>query len=808
MLTTSRESPPTAVPPATGEPPPGAPAVQPTTRMVWRPAALPPLTPDTSRPAGMRVLLLAGDDESAERVERALTAHGARVRRRTPTTAPDDGAVDAIVDLTLSGGAPAHGTADLTGVWREPLLRTVSALREQYEDWAAETSARRLFYLAVTHLGGGMGQHPDDDLAQPLGGIWAGLAKTLHREFPNCNARVVDTALSAAEDLPGVVVSELGRTGEIEVGHRDGRRLTLSPVAAPVGPPTVSLGPEDCVLVSGGGRGIGWELARTLAEEHGTRVVVTGREPFPSADEPWFGAGADELKAYEQELWSGSRRGRPLPEIRRDIARVRRLWELAGNITGARARGLRIEYVPCDFTDLEQVRALLAREGDALTGVVHNAGVDTAARLPKKTDDDILRTVATKIDSFVHLFGELADSRLKFFCNVGSLTGRLGGMVGQLEYAAANEALARLGRWADRRAAYPVMTLAWPTWDRIGLIANFSATRRYMAPLGVADGLAKWQAELLAGSAGEVTFVGPLGDAVDPGQATGYPVVPDLPGYPEVYPKIHHLGEVTSYEPHARLVSRVRFDRDTTPALTDFLVDGAEAVPVGLLLENAVRGAEWVVPPDFPELSLDCLEDVVVPLDLLRLDGPVTVWERELRGVHDGRSWTVEARFRRPGGAGPEARARIVYAPGDTRSPAPPRSGLTPMTTWRSGPELLSWRNAVVPRARWSRTEEGRWSGEVRPCAPNDLWATAAVPRTALAMSALENVVRLCARQGAGLSVAVDPLTVGRITVHAEENGNSVIEGDPALGTWKITSAATGARVMTITGFEGPVAGD
>ncbi|MGW1747632.1 hypothetical protein ACWCRD_18900 [Streptomyces sp. NPDC002092] len=134
----------------------------------------------------------------------------------------------------------------------------MTALREQYENWAAETSARRLFHLAVTHLGGGMGQHPDDDLAQPLGGIWAGLAKTLHREFPNCNARVVDTALSAAEDLPGVVVSELGRTGEIEVGHRDGRRLTLSPVAAPVGPPRREPGPRG--LRPGLGRRAGHRL--------------------------------------------------------------------------------------------------------------------------------------------------------------------------------------------------------------------------------------------------------------------------------------------------------------------------------------------------------------------------------------------------------------------------------------------------------------------------------------------------------------------------------------------------------------------
>ncbi|MEK8142913.1 hypothetical protein NKH18_14395 [Streptomyces sp. M10(2022)] len=83
---------------------------------------------------------------------------------------------------------------------------------------------------------------------------------------------------------------------------------------------------------------------------------------------------------------------------------------------------------------------------------------------------------------------------------MGSLTGRLGGMVGQLEYAAANEGLARLGRWAGRQADFPVMTLAWPTWDRIGLISNFSATLRYMAAIDITDGLAKWQAELRAGS--------------------------------------------------------------------------------------------------------------------------------------------------------------------------------------------------------------------------------------------------------------------------------------------------------------------
>ncbi len=775
-------------------------AVQPMTRMVWQLTSLPPRTGAPAPLTGMRVLLLGDEDGTATAVERALTERGALVRRRAP-----GGAVDAIVDLTV-GRAPERHTTGPAEAWREPLLRTVGALRETYDDWAAETSANRLFYLAVTYLGGGMGHHPQDDLAQPLGGIWAGLAKTLHREFPNCNARVVDIALSALDELPGIVAAELGRPGELEVGYRDGQRLTLTPAARPPGEPSLELGPDDCLLISGGGRGIGWELARTLAERHGLRVVVTGREPFPAGDEPWYGMDESELKVYEKQLWSDNR-GRPPTGTRRDIARVRRLWELAANVTGARARGLRVDYARCDFTDPGQVRELLAREGAALTGVVHNAGVDTAARLPKKTDDEVLATVRTKIEGFANLFGELRDHPLKFFCNVGSLTGRLGGMVGQLEYAAANEGLARLGRWAGRRAGFPVMTLAWPTWDRIGLISNFTATLRYMAAIDVADGLAKWQAELRAGSDGEVTFVGPLGAAIDPGQAIGYPIVPDLPGFTDTFPKIYHLGEVVTYRPHSRMVSRVTFDRERAPVLMDFLMDGVEAVPVSLLLESAVRGAEWIVPEDFPALRVDCLEEVVVPLELLRLEGPTTVWEREISGTREGCTWVVEVSFRRPddGPDGPRASLRVVYEPGDARSPAPPRPPVARTTTWSSGPPMLRWRSSVVPAAAWAQLPDGRWSAEVRPCASNDLWATPSVPRTALAVSVLENVVRLCAKAREGLSVAVDPLVIGRVTLHSREQGNSVVEGDPALGVWRAKSAVSGLPVLTVSGFAGPL---
>ncbi|MEK8142915.1 hypothetical protein NKH18_14405 [Streptomyces sp. M10(2022)] len=142
-------------------------------RMEWQLTALPAAEADPARLTGMRVLLLGGDRDTAAAVERELTRRGALVRRHTTAAGSrGGGAVDAVVDLTVGSEAPDPGQPG--EAWREPLLETVAVLREHYDDWAAETSARRLYYLAVTYLGGGMGQHPQDDLAQPLGGIWAG----------------------------------------------------------------------------------------------------------------------------------------------------------------------------------------------------------------------------------------------------------------------------------------------------------------------------------------------------------------------------------------------------------------------------------------------------------------------------------------------------------------------------------------------------------------------------------------------------------------------------------------------------------
>ena len=122
--------------------------------------------------------------------------------------------------------------------------------------------------------------------------------------------------------------------------------------------------------------------------------------------------------------------------------------ESALNLAEAHRRGLAITYEKCDVRAPDEVRQVVARIGRRLRLVVHNAGIAAPTRLRNKSIDVVLNVVGTKVEGFVNLVEALRGQNVELFCNVGSASGRIGGMVGQIDYAASNEALTRLGFWA------------------------------------------------------------------------------------------------------------------------------------------------------------------------------------------------------------------------------------------------------------------------------------------------------------------------------------------------------------------------
>ena len=141
----------------------------------------------------------------------------------------------------------------------------------------------------------------------------------------------------------------------------------------------------------------------------------------------------------------------------------------------------------------------------------------------------------------------------------------MGGMVGQIDYAAGNEALARLGFWARDNLALPVQTLCWPTWERLGVIANYSAAVRYVSTLDPVEGARRWAEELASGHTDEAVFLGRIGAVLAPGQLRGFGMLTGHPDLPRLHALDHHLGEVEEYEIFRSLRTTLRLNAGQHP---------------------------------------------------------------------------------------------------------------------------------------------------------------------------------------------------------------------------------------------------
>lgn len=799
-------------------------------RHVLVPAPLSPLpaaTPDAL--GGRTVVLLNGSAELQASLAAAVTRYGGR-----PVSWDDEAGPAAIggpVDLIIDAGLTGLGAVVGAGAWREPLARSVRALHAVYPDWSAEPDARRLHYVALTGMGGEMAISPETAAGQPLGGLWAGLAKTLPREFPACAVHVIDID-PAAGDSSDAIVAEIVGGGTIEIGLVGGRRATVLPRWQAAGGQPIRLTSSDVVVFTGGGRGIGFEIALELARDTGCRVIVSGRTRL-SDDDGWLAASAEEFAEMKRRAYTRREPGTSPQQVRRKISSLIQAREIAANLARAECAGAKVTYRVCDVTDAADVAALIAHAGDGLAMVVHNAGIDQPARLNKKTVDDVMRVIAIKVDGFFNLLAAIGDRPLKMLCSVGSLTGRYGGMVGQSDYSAANEALARLTTWVAAKRDYPVKCLGWPTWNNLGLITNLDAAARYMAPIDVGQGVAAWKTELLTEGGGEIALLGEVGE-LGPIQLHGVVIPSNWEGRIRLVSERFFLGEVLRYAPMSVLETAHCLDPSWASCLQDAAVPdagrdsgapagsgergagagrGSAAMPLSLIVEYLVRGASWLFVPGHAQDEDQELHDVRIwPQACDPVDGPVRMIRRaavtgsgqplrievglwrvtdageSLLGTcsvspyQDGdpaRAEAVHAEAGVTGAAGnpaavgePDAAGPVTAGPGD-----PPTRALSAAYSWRPyDSEVRGW------------TADGpSWLAQVGQWWPTDMFSLIEPPEPALPLAHLEVVA------------AISPVTAPGAIVWSAKGAR----WRRAAGAGRSVSAATGANRACVLGESG-----
>jgi acyl transferase domain-containing protein len=364
-------------------------------------------------------------------------------------------------------------------------------------------------------------------------------------------------------------------------GHSDkvtrwqGDKVTTSSSDAVVGssghPVTLSsLGPQDVLLVTGGGKGITAECALSLAQATGAKLALFGRSQ-PQADEA-----------------------------------------LAANLNRMLAAGVSFHYYAVDVTDAAAVQAAVRRVEATLgrvTVILHGAARNAPQALRNLTEADFQRTLAPKLHGMRNLLAALDPSQLRLVISFGSIIARLG-LPGEADYGLANEWLAQLT--ASLQEVFPqcrCLTIDWSVWagsgmgERLGALEGLMRQGIAPIPLEAGVGMLHRLLEQVTPLPSSVIVAGRYGQPTTIGAEA-----PALPFW-------RFLEQVRVHYPGVELVVDATLSGETDPYLADHVYQGERLFLAVLGLEAMAQTAMALTgsstPPVFTDVQF--LRPIVVP---------------------------------------------------------------------------------------------------------------------------------------------------------------------------------------------------
>jgi enediyne polyketide synthase len=419
------------------------------------------------------------------------------------------------------------------------------------------------------------------------GGGAAGFARTLHLERPEMTVCVVDVPDGHAASADWIAAEASAAHGYVEAhydneGIRREPRLRLLEEPKSSGP--LPLGPEDVLLVTGGGKGIGAECAMALAKASGARLALLGRTRPENKGDRW-------------EEWQA---------------------ELAANLNRFAGLGVTFRYYTVDITDAEAVRQTVQeveRDLGSVTGVLHSAGVNQPQRLETLDAAAFLRTVRPKVQGLRNILDSVAPDRLRLLIAFGSIIARTG-MPGEADYAVANEWMTRLVEgWQSNHAHCRCLSVEWSVWSGVGMGER----------LGSIDALRGQGISAITPDAGVAALMQLVARPTSPVAVVvtgrfGEPAT--LKFDPPNLPLLRFLERIRLRIPGVELIAEADLSLDTDPYLSDHVYQGAALFPAVMGLEAMAQAAEALAQsaeaPAFEDVALT--RPVVVPRE-----GPLTI---------------------------------------------------------------------------------------------------------------------------------------------------------------------------------------
>ncbi|MGK9389361.1 type I polyketide synthase [Bacillus sp. RK1064] len=279
----------------------------------------------------------------------------------------------------------------------------------------------------------------------PLQATCTGLALTIPQEYQHIACQHIDLCQETKADWPLFLSYEVAmHDQDAVVAYRVNSRWVRKASSTPLNKEESSKQPfrtHGVYLMTGGMGGIGFTLAKHLAETYQAKLVFMSRVQIRERS-AWH-----ELRDADGKEAETVKKLMTLEELGADVQVVH------GDVSDQDAVQKAVQLAHTSFGDLH--------------GVIHAAGEADGKIIQARTADDEIRMCQAKINGTYVLDEALKDETLDFFLLCSSLVSFLGA-AGQVAYAASNAFMDSFAH-AKRQEGKPVISLNWDRWEKVGM---------------------------------------------------------------------------------------------------------------------------------------------------------------------------------------------------------------------------------------------------------------------------------------------------------------------------------------------------
>ena len=315
----------------------------------------------------------------------------------------------------------------------------------------------------------------------------SGMLKTVNKELVECLVKVVDFRYDKPEtnidQITDIYISEL-MSGDVrvETGYKDGNKYAIKITENELPLNNGSFIKDgSTILITGGSRGITFEIAKKLIEKFKVNLLILGKTNLSSIDKKYLNDLTDE-KIIFNELKEKMKGAKPL-DIRYAVENILKIRETILNIEYLKSLGTDVYYETVNVCDYDSIK-IIADNYSNIDGIIHAAGLEESVPISKKNFSNFNKIFDTKVYGALNLLNAFDKSDFKYFITFSSVAAKFGN-IGQTDYSAANEMLCKIAHEQQAKhndRIYKVFN--WTAWKGTGM-ANKETITKVLNAIGV-----------------------------------------------------------------------------------------------------------------------------------------------------------------------------------------------------------------------------------------------------------------------------------------------------------------------------------